>query len=84
MVEFMGFSARRGAANPESIPEVMRSFLSWNTRKAVGGERRMAGIDIEPASKLRTLPAQFFHQVLPPKMIPQLVRGRLERAAIQR
>jgi len=36
----------------------------------------MAGIDIEPASNLRTLPAQFFHQVLT-STVQLLMRVRL-------
>jgi len=64
MVEFTGFSAGCARWDPESIPELMRTFLSWNTRKAVVGERSMIRADTEPASNLLTLPAQFFHQVL--------------------
>ena len=77
MVEFTGFSAGWGLVDPESIPELMRTFLSWNTRKAVGRERSMTRADTERASNLRILPAQFFHQVL---LLgdPQLMRVRFE------
>jgi len=76
MVEFRGFSARCARWDPESIPKLMRAFLSWNTPKAVVGERSVIMGDTERASNLLTLPAQFFHQVLT-STVRLLMRVRL-------